>query len=261
MVMRDFSVQYRCGSTPAVFTLRRWRLTLRTSAGSGYCSYGRNLEILGRPNPMLTHAQIWKALDRLAARAGLSTSGLAKKAGLDSTAFNVSKRISADGRQRWPSTESVAKSLAATGTPIEVFVQLIGDGGHAIARQSVPMIGLGQAAKPEHFDAAGFPTGDGWDEISLPAVEDEHAYALEISGRSMEPTYREGTVILLSPAASSRRGDRAVVKTRGGDVIVKELMRRTGRTIELRSLDRGQKEQTFPARDVFWMHRLVWASQ
>ena len=42
---------------------------------------------------MLTHSDIWNAVDRLAARAGLSASGLAKKAGLDPTTFNKSKRI------------------------------------------------------------------------------------------------------------------------------------------------------------------------
>ncbi len=78
---------------------------------------------------MLTHAQIWNAVDRLAARAGLSASGLAKRAGLDPTTFNKSKRITPDGRPRWPSTESVAKILAATGTTIDTFVGLIGDGG------------------------------------------------------------------------------------------------------------------------------------
>jgi phage repressor protein C with HTH and peptisase S24 domain len=208
---------------------------------------------------MLTHAQIWNALDRLAARAGLSASGLAKKAGLDPTTFNKSKRITPDGRQRWPSTESLAKSLAASGAQIDVFVQLIDDGGRAVDSQSVPMIGFSQAAKA--FDAAGVPAGDGWEEISLPAVRDEHAYALEISGRSMEPTYRNETVIVLSPAASIRRGDRVVVKTRNGGVIVKQFRRRTSRSIELKSLDREQKEQTLPARDVLWMHRVIWASQ
>ena len=74
---------------------------------------------------MLTHAQIWTALDRLAAVAGLSPSGLARKAGLDPTTFNKSKRITPDGRTRWPSTESVAKALAATGTTLDTFVQLI----------------------------------------------------------------------------------------------------------------------------------------
>jgi phage repressor protein C with HTH and peptisase S24 domain len=48
---------------------------------------------------MLTHDQVWAALDRLAERAGLSASGLAKKSGLDPTTFNKSKRVTADGRE------------------------------------------------------------------------------------------------------------------------------------------------------------------
>src|SRR6267142_223270 len=100
---------------------------------------------------MLTHAQIWNALDRLAARAGLSASGLAKRAGLDATTFNKSKRITPDGRQRWPSTESVAKSLAATATDIDTFVKLIDGSGRAVM-QSVPLIGFAQASTGGYFD-------------------------------------------------------------------------------------------------------------
>src|SRR4051794_30370366 len=134
---------------------------------------------------MLTHAQIWAALDRLAARAGLSASGLAKSAGLDPTTFNKSKRLTPEGRQRWPSTESVAKSLAATNTTLAQFVALVGDSkGPA---QAVPLIGLAQAGVGGYFDDAGFPVGKGWDEISFPQVDDPHAYALEIAGDSMEP--------------------------------------------------------------------------
>jgi phage repressor protein C with HTH and peptisase S24 domain len=89
---------------------------------------------------MLTHAQIWTAIDRLAARAGLSASGLAKKAGLDPTTFNKSKRITPDGRARWPSTESVAKSLSATDTSVETFIALISEAPRPIT-QAVPLIG------------------------------------------------------------------------------------------------------------------------
>jgi phage repressor protein C with HTH and peptisase S24 domain len=209
---------------------------------------------------MLTHAQIWNALDRLAARSGLSASGLAKKAGLDPTTFNKSKRITPDGRARWPSTESVAKSLAATSTPIDTFVQLI-DGSRAVSKRSVPVIGLAQAGKGGFFDDGGLPVGHGWDEIPFPAVTDEHAYALEISGKSMEPAYRDDAVIVVSPAASIRRGDRVVVKTKDGEVMVKELKRRSSKLIELRSLNPEYEERALPARDVQWMHRVIWASQ
>jgi phage repressor protein C with HTH and peptisase S24 domain len=209
---------------------------------------------------MLTHAQIWGALDRLAARAGLSASGLAKKAGLDPTTFNKSKRITPDGRPRWPSTESVAKSLAATGCSVEAFVQLIDENARPPAK-AIPLIGLAEAGAGGYFDDGGFPTGKGWDEIPFPAINDEHAYALEISGSSMEPAYRDGTIIMVSPAASIRRGDRVVVKTRDGEVMVKELKRRTTKTVELRSINIDHGDRSLPVRDVEWIARVMWASQ
>ena len=208
---------------------------------------------------LLTHAQVWTALDRLAERAGLSPSGLAKRAGLDATTFNKSKRITGDDRERWPSTESVSKALAATNSSIETFVQLIGDGGRSL--QSVPMLGLAQAGSGGHFDDSGFPIGKGWDEVALPGAGDEHAYALEISGDQMKPAYRDGDIIVVSPGTPIRRGDRVVVKTSGGEVMVKELKRRTAKTLELQSLNPAQADRTLDADDVEWIARIVWASQ
>src|ERR1043166_5772917 len=129
---------------------------------------------------MLTHADIWNAIDRLAARSGKSASGLAKAAGLDPTTFNKSKRITPEGRPRWPSTESIAKSLQATGITVDTFVSLISDRGGATT-QAIPLIGLAQAATPGSFDERGFPTGRGWDEIGFPAVNDEHVFSLEVA--------------------------------------------------------------------------------
>ena len=208
---------------------------------------------------MLTHAQIWSALDRLAERAGLSPSGLARRAGLDPTTFNKSKRITNDGRERWPSTESVAKALAATETAIDTFVQFIED--TARGAQAVPLLGFAEAGAGGYFDDGGFPVGKGWDEVGLPSVQDEHAYALEISGNSMKPAYRDGDVIVVSPGTPIRRGDRVVVKTRDGEVMVKELKRRTAKMIELQSLNPSHANRTLPASDVEWIARIVWASQ
>ena len=209
---------------------------------------------------MLTHAQIWNALDRLAARNNMTASALAKKAGLDPTTFNKSKRITPEGRSRWPSTESVAKALAATNTKVETFVGLITDGAKPPI-STVPLIGLAQAGGGGYFDDAGFPVGKGWEEVAVPQVTDEHAYALEISGDSMKPAYRDGDVIVVSPGTPIRRGDRVVVKTRDGEVMVKELKRRTTKTIELQSLNPNHVDRTLAAADVEWIARIVWASQ
>lgn len=63
----------------------------------------------------MQHKDIWRGLDQLAAHHGLSASGLAKRAGLDPTSFNLSKREGAGGRPRWPTTESLARVLGAVG--------------------------------------------------------------------------------------------------------------------------------------------------
>jgi phage repressor protein C with HTH and peptisase S24 domain len=208
----------------------------------------------------LTHAQIWAAIDALATLAGTSPSGLAKRAGLDPTTFNKSKRVTADQRQRWPSTESVAKCLAATGVSLDQFVGLIAPGPRG-AGQTMPLIGFAEAGEGRHFDERGFPEGGGWEEYGFPAVEDRNAYALEIAGDVLRPVYRDGTFIVVSPSAAIRRGDRVVVKLRGGEVIVRELARKTAKAIELRALGAGQPDRTLATEDYLWIARIVWASQ
>jgi phage repressor protein C with HTH and peptisase S24 domain len=150
---------------------------------------------------MLTHGQVWGALDRLAERAGLSPSGLARRAGLDPTTFNKSKRITPDGRERWPSTESLAKALAATGSSIDTFVQLIGDHGRDV--QS-PLLALSEAV---------------------------------------------------------RRGDRVVVRTAAGEVLIGELKRRTAKALELAPLDGNGADRTLASEEVAWIARIVWTRQ
>jgi hypothetical protein len=140
----------------------------------------------------LTHARVWSALDALARRYSLSASGLAKRAGLDPTSFNKSKRVTGEGRPRWPTTESIAKVLEATGATFEDFTQLVtaaarGARGRA---QPIPLIGLTQAGAGGFFDDGGFPVGQGWDQIRFPKVDDENAYALEVTGDSMQPRPR-----------------------------------------------------------------------
>ena len=208
---------------------------------------------------LLTHEQIWTALDRLAARASLSPSGLARRAGLDPTTFNKSKRITGDGRERWPSTESVAKALAATESSIDAFVELIGDGNRPAP--AVPLLALSTAAQRGHFDEHGHPAGKGWGEVALPHAGDEHAFALEISGDALSPAYRDGDVLLISPSTAIRRGDRVVVKRRDGEVLLGELQRRTAKVLELTVLGSAPGARTLVAAEVEWIARVVWVRQ
>ncbi|MDE1939663.1 MAG: helix-turn-helix transcriptional regulator [Alphaproteobacteria bacterium] len=211
---------------------------------------------------MLTHKQIWSALDALAAKNRLSPSGLAKLAGLDPTTFNKSKRGAPTGKLRWPSTESISKVLAATGASLEEFVSLISQEGGARAHvRLVPLVGMAQAGSRGFFDDAGFPAGSGWDEIPFPDLSDEHAYALEITGESMLPVYRDGDRIIVSPAANVRRGDHVVVKTVAGEVMAKLLTRLTAQRVELKSLNPDYDDRAFALSEIAFVHRIIWASQ
>lgn len=215
----------------------------------------------------MKHADIWRALDTLAEENGLSASGLAKRSGLDATTFNPSKRIMPDGRARWPSTESLAKALDATNASIEDFAALV-MGSRTLPgakrpspSRRIPLIGFAQAGGEGYFDDGGYPVGGSWDEVGLPDVNDPHAYALEISGESMEPVFRDGDTVIVSPAAPIRRGDRVVLRTQAGEVMAKQLARRSARRVEVRSLNPAHPDYSFDLSEVTWIHRIVWASQ
>jgi phage repressor protein C with HTH and peptisase S24 domain len=209
----------------------------------------------------LTHEQVWAAIDALADKYDMSASGLARAAGLDPTTFNKSKRVGPDGRPRWPSTESLSKALQAVSSSLDEFVSLVGAAGGSPPGRMVPLIGLAQAGTQGFFDDAGFPVGGSWDEIAFPEVDDEHAYALEIAGESMTPVYRDGDRIVISPAANVRRGDRVVVKTTAGEVMVKQVGRLSAQRVELRSFNPSFEDRSFALTELVFMHRVVWASQ
>jgi len=214
---------------------------------------------------VLSHEKVWAAIDALAARHSLSASGLARKAGLDSTAFNRSKRYSPDGRPRWPSTESLAKIMDATGVTLGEFTALIEEiaepGRHRLGRISVPLIGFAQAGAGGYFTDAGFPVGQGWEHVELPGQVSEAAYALEVQGDSMLPLYRNGDVLVVEPSAPVRRGDRVVVRTLDGEVMAKILLRQSSRQVELLSLNPDHPNRALGNDEVDWIARIVWASQ
>jgi phage repressor protein C with HTH and peptisase S24 domain len=211
---------------------------------------------------MFSHKQVWAAIDTIAERYGFSASGLAKKSGLDPTSFNPSKRNGPDGRPRWPTTESIANLLDAAGASVEEFADLLsGRKGQPPRRKQIPLLGLARAGKGGYFDDSGFPAGNGWDEIDVPGVTDNTAYALEITGDSMLPVYREGDTIIVSPGATVRKGDRVVVKTTDGQVMAKIMQRQTAKNVELASFNAAHDTKTLDMKDVDWMARIIWASQ
>lgn len=213
---------------------------------------------------MLTHETIWLAIDRLAQSCGYSTSGLAKRSGLDPTSFNRSKRIGVDGKPRWPSTESISLVLDATNSTMSEFIELIGNPASSPKNQSrIPVISFAVAGKSEHFDGEGLPVGTTWDHIHFPQAPDDefNFYALEVVGTNFQPLFREGDRLIIAPKAPLRKGDRVIVRTTNGKILAKELYRQTASKVELKPLMAGDTEITFAPKDISWIARIMWVSQ
>ena len=146
---------------------------------------------------MLRHGDIWTAIDRLAEAHNLSASGLARRAGLDPTTFNKSKRFSAT-RPRWPSTESLSKILEVTGTSLAEFVfYLEPPNGPGWRLPVIPWTAAGEAGR---FDETGKPAGDQWSERRFANVADGTAFGVEIGTDEMWPIYSRGASARCAPA-------------------------------------------------------------
>lgn len=209
----------------------------------------------------LSHSQIWKAIDGLARREGLSASALARRAGLDATSFNPSKRFGPGDppRPRWPSTESLTRILQCTGLSLADFAALAHDAPDR--PPVVPLLGLAQAGQDGFFDDAGLPTGDGWEQTELPRPHDS-LLSLRIAGDSMVPLYREGDKVIVDREASDvRKGDRVVVRTHGGETLAKEIAELAPQTVTLASINPAYPPRTLARRDIVWMGRILWVSQ
>ena len=207
----------------------------------------------------LSHAKLWKALDNLARREGLSPSALARRAGLDATAFNPSKRFGPGDppRPRWPSTESLTAVRAATGASLAQFAALAEDDAPAV----IPLLGLAQAGQDGFFDDAGLPVGEGWEQTALPRLSDT-LFSLRINGDSMAPLYRAGDQVIVDRAATDiRRGDRVVVRTTSGETLAKEVASLTARQVVLASINPDYPPRTLARADIAWMARIQWVSQ
>lgn len=207
---------------------------------------------------MLKHADIWSAIDRLAGENGLTASGLARRAGLDPTTFNPSKRITREGKTRWPSTESLAKILVATGTDFMTFACLIDSRDD---RAGLPLASLTHLKDGAGFSEAGHPEGTLWRRLPSDAVPGSHCFAVEVDVADFEPAYSPGHLLIASLNEPLKRGDRVMLRLRSGGLHLLRFLRQGTRRIDFAPLAGEGPQLTLPPGDVQMMARILWASQ
>lgn len=215
----------------------------------------------------LSHEAIWLAIDRLAEYTNLSTSGLARKAGLDPTAFNRSKRISPEGKPRWPSTESLSKILMVTGVSISDFMTFVETRDvYVISRVLRPIahLPMTKAMSGNYFLPGGFPTAGNWDAVEIAEITPlaDNDFTFEVDTYDYEPVYRYGTVLILSSTYDIRRNDRIIVKLKNGDFKIGIFERRSALKLDMKEImDPNAATLSIPNEDIEWVTRILWAQQ
>ena len=208
----------------------------------------------------MRHADLWRAIDRLASKNGLSVSGLARRSGLDPTSFNKSKRHSAKGKPRWPNTESIAKVLAATNSSLGDFLALFEEHDRPGPPQQFPLIALSLAGRggDPSIPSKLAPSAE---KVALPNVKDLDAFALEIDTEAYAPILRRGGLVIVSPNGARRGGDGIAVALNAGQILLQRLIREDAESIVLQDLSTAGGEIAVARSDVAWLARILWASQ
>jgi repressor LexA len=120
--------------------------------------------------------------------------------------------------------------------------------------RSIPVISDVPAGDPaEMFDE--FPEGHGYEQVTCPAdLSDRNAFALRLSGDSLEPRFSDGDIAIVSPNRSHQERDLVVAKI-GGESVTCKYIRTRGETVTLspgnpqydpRILDRSELRWVYP---------------
>lgn len=204
---------------------------------------------------MLSHKKIWAAIDGIARESGLTASGLAKKAGLDPTSFNKSKRIGSGGKLRWPSTESVYKILKVLNKDLSFFSSLV-------EPDSFSEINIIGSIKNNAQGFCETIEESEWEKIAFPRSFSKDTVAIKISGYSLEPVYRNGDVLVISKNEDILcEGDRIAIKTTNDELLIKTFSKKDDKNLTIKSLREEKNPVKIPTEEVDWIAKIMWASQ
>ena len=235
---------------------------------------------------MLTHERIWLAIDMLAQRENLSPSSLARLAGLDASIFNPSKRFLGNGRPRWPSTESIARILSATGLSTEAFfVELLGerrcvvwpyqdilaqipasDIPHLFLETETPepSIKRGETETATTSCPSSPPEARQLQKVSDPA---ERVFVLQLETDDFVPYFKKKAILLLGIFCPAQIGDRVIYFGHAKQAKSKELMllgdivSGSDDRLYIRPLTQAGLEEPVLRSNERQIAKILWASQ
>jgi len=207
----------------------------------------------------MQYEKVWDAVDKLARLNGMSPSGLARKAGLDATTFNKSKRVRADGKKRWPSLDSINKILIACNISFDQFYNLIEDDFHPDSLNEIPCISFTQL-ETGALISDGVMDTENWNRIHFPE-NTVSMYAVGIDVSDYDPVYRKGSKIIAAKNSEIRQGDRIIVFFKDREATIREFVHRTASTLVLGDVTNPENKISANITDIEMVNRILWAEQ
>lgn len=120
------------------------------------------------------------------------------------------------------------------------------EGAQPVATRDVPLINKVAAGYPREFTDLGYPARIADEYVRCPDVTDADAFAARVVGDSMQPEYREGDVVVFSPARDVREGSDCFVRLeRDAETTFKRVYFEEGGRLRLQPLN-----ARYPARIV-----------
>lgn len=142
------------------------------------------------------------------------------------TGYRASWIISGKGPKRVESTQQLDDSPVYAGRRSGV--------------RSVPIVGMAKMGERGFYEEISSIPGAGDGHINI-ATTDPHAYGLKVRGNSMAPAIRDGWYVLVEPNAAPAVGEYVLVKLRDGQKMVKELLYQRPDSIEVLSVNNGER--------------------
>lgn len=208
-----------------------------------------------QPRPFLNHASIWRAIDLIARRNGLTASALARKAGLDSTTFNQSKRLTSSGKERWPSTESIAKVLTAAGVTFIDFATLAtSPKPRNTSAPAIPVKAVWSADGLEHAQPTTKPRRTPF--FRLSATQTRDVFAIRVQDGTLEPICRRDQVLIAAPVVAPAPGMLLALQLQDRPPILAHLEGAAPAHWDIRRLPHGDM-QRIAAEEIRWYARIL----
>ena len=134
----------------------------------------------------------------------------------------------------------------------------------AAPRPGVPLINKVAAGYPRDFTDLGYPARVADETVHCPDVDDPDAFACRVVGDSMTPDYREGDIVVFSPAAPLTDGCDCLARLEPDHETTFKRVFFEGKRrdrIRLVPLNRAYPERTIPRAGVAGLYRAVWRLQ